>query len=214
MTESAREFIGPATFEALTGRPVPQRQFDDPHLSAGSAHRTGPPRGSCCASRPATANFLAKAATGTGRRSAQHAVSWLSRAGACGAGDELRNVGQAGRAAQREAAAQPTACTSSIPRKAGSVAATSAWGGWRRRRKFWRRSKHALAKVTRAMRRASGRGAVELIVARILITSGPTRQYLDPVRYLTNASSGRMGQALAAGGDRAPATSDHRHRAG
>jgi phosphopantothenoylcysteine decarboxylase/phosphopantothenate--cysteine ligase len=34
-------------------------------------------------------------------------------------------------------------------------------------------------------------------VARILITSGPTRQYIDPVRYLTNASSGRMGQALA-----------------
>jgi phosphopantothenoylcysteine decarboxylase/phosphopantothenate--cysteine ligase len=34
-------------------------------------------------------------------------------------------------------------------------------------------------------------------MARILITSGPTRQYLDPVRYLTNASSGRMGQALA-----------------
>jgi phosphopantothenoylcysteine decarboxylase/phosphopantothenate--cysteine ligase len=33
-------------------------------------------------------------------------------------------------------------------------------------------------------------------VARILITSGPTRQYLDPVRYLTNASSGRMGRAL------------------
>lgn len=32
---------------------------------------------------------------------------------------------------------------------------------------------------------------------RILITSGPTRQYLDPVRYLTNASSGRMGRALA-----------------
>lgn len=31
----------------------------------------------------------------------------------------------------------------------------------------------------------------------ILITSGPTRQYLDPVRYLTNASSGRMGAALA-----------------
>jgi phosphopantothenoylcysteine decarboxylase/phosphopantothenate--cysteine ligase len=33
-------------------------------------------------------------------------------------------------------------------------------------------------------------------VARILITSGPTRQYLDPVRYLTNASSGRMGAAI------------------
>ena len=38
---------------------------------------------------------------------------------------------------------------------------------------------------------------VKYVVARILITSGPTRQYLDPVRYLTNASSGRMGKALA-----------------
>ncbi|MBQ7030024.1 MAG: phosphopantothenoylcysteine decarboxylase, partial [Thermoguttaceae bacterium] len=34
-------------------------------------------------------------------------------------------------------------------------------------------------------------------MAKILITSGPTRQYLDPIRYLTNASSGRMGAALA-----------------
>ena len=34
-------------------------------------------------------------------------------------------------------------------------------------------------------------------MARILITSGPTRQYLDPVRYLTNASSGLMGFSLA-----------------
>ncbi len=33
-------------------------------------------------------------------------------------------------------------------------------------------------------------------MARLLITSGPTRQYLDPVRYLTNASSGKMGRAL------------------
>jgi phosphopantothenoylcysteine decarboxylase/phosphopantothenate--cysteine ligase len=34
-------------------------------------------------------------------------------------------------------------------------------------------------------------------MSRVLITSGPTRQYLDPVRYLTNASSGRMGAGLA-----------------
>lgn len=34
-------------------------------------------------------------------------------------------------------------------------------------------------------------------MARILITSGPTRQYLDPVRYLSNASSGTMGSCLA-----------------
>jgi len=34
-------------------------------------------------------------------------------------------------------------------------------------------------------------------MARIVITSGPTRQYLDPVRYLSNNSSGKMGYALA-----------------
>jgi phosphopantothenoylcysteine decarboxylase/phosphopantothenate--cysteine ligase len=34
-------------------------------------------------------------------------------------------------------------------------------------------------------------------MAKILLTAGPTRAYLDDVRYLTNASSGRMAQALA-----------------
>ena len=34
-------------------------------------------------------------------------------------------------------------------------------------------------------------------MSRILLTSGPTRQYLDPVRFLSNGSSGRMGKALA-----------------
>jgi len=34
-------------------------------------------------------------------------------------------------------------------------------------------------------------------MARILITSGPTRQFIDPVRYLSNASSGNMGRCLA-----------------
>ena len=32
---------------------------------------------------------------------------------------------------------------------------------------------------------------------KILLTAGPTREYLDDVRYLSNASSGRMGYALA-----------------
>jgi len=34
-------------------------------------------------------------------------------------------------------------------------------------------------------------------MAKILITSGPTRQFIDPVRFLTNASSGQMGAELA-----------------
>jgi len=32
---------------------------------------------------------------------------------------------------------------------------------------------------------------------RVLITAGPTREYIDPVRYISNDSSGRMGFALA-----------------
>lgn len=32
---------------------------------------------------------------------------------------------------------------------------------------------------------------------KILITAGPTREYLDPVRYLSNASTGKMGFAIA-----------------
>ena len=31
----------------------------------------------------------------------------------------------------------------------------------------------------------------------VLVTAGPTREKIDPVRYLTNRSSGRMGYAIA-----------------
>lgn len=38
---------------------------------------------------------------------------------------------------------------------------------------------------------------VQVDIMRILITAGGTREYIDPVRYISNASSGRMGYALA-----------------
>jgi phosphopantothenoylcysteine decarboxylase / phosphopantothenate---cysteine ligase len=37
----------------------------------------------------------------------------------------------------------------------------------------------------------------DLAAERILVTAGPTREYLDPVRFLSNRSSGKMGYALA-----------------
>ena len=37
----------------------------------------------------------------------------------------------------------------------------------------------------------------------VLVTAGPTREHIDPVRYLTNESSGRMGFELAAAARRA-----------
>ena len=39
--------------------------------------------------------------------------------------------------------------------------------------------------------------AVKKPKLNILITAGGTREYIDPVRFLSNASSGRMGYALA-----------------
>jgi phosphopantothenoylcysteine decarboxylase/phosphopantothenate--cysteine ligase len=40
-------------------------------------------------------------------------------------------------------------------------------------------------------------GSQDLAGETVLITAGPTREKIDPVRYLTNRSSGRMGYALA-----------------
>lgn len=40
---------------------------------------------------------------------------------------------------------------------------------------------------------------------KVLITAGPTREYIDPVRYISNCSSGKMGYALAEAAHRAGA---------
>ena len=37
----------------------------------------------------------------------------------------------------------------------------------------------------------------DLAGEKIVITAGPTREYLDPVRFISNRSSGKMGFALA-----------------
>lgn len=62
MTHAAREFIGPATFTALTGRPVLEKVFD-PQYPLGS-HIELAQRAELLCIAPCTANVLAKAATG------------------------------------------------------------------------------------------------------------------------------------------------------
>ena len=60
MTRSATELVGPKTFEALTGRPVGVEMFDSsvhPHIEMAD-------RAELMCVAPATANFLAKAASG------------------------------------------------------------------------------------------------------------------------------------------------------
>jgi len=63
LTAAAREFIGAATFEALTGRSVHTGVFHEPDHPLG-AHITLAERGELLCVAPATANFLAKTAHG------------------------------------------------------------------------------------------------------------------------------------------------------
>lgn len=57
--------------------------------------------------------------------------------------------------------------------------------GWRR----WMRSWNAAMKAMHPRRDLEGK--------RILVSAGPTQEAIDPVRYITNHSSGKMGYALA-----------------
>lgn len=63
LTDSAREFIGAPTFEALTGRPVPRGMFGEPQHPLG-AHIELARRADVMCVAPATANFLAKSVGG------------------------------------------------------------------------------------------------------------------------------------------------------
>jgi len=63
MTRSARKFIGPATFRALTGRPVASHVFDRDRFPLG-AHIELAERADLMVVAPASANFLAQAACG------------------------------------------------------------------------------------------------------------------------------------------------------
>ncbi|MCA9101040.1 MAG: flavoprotein [Pirellulales bacterium] len=63
MTDAAVHFVGPATFQALTGRPVRRGVFDEPGHPLGSHIHLARDCELLCVA-PATANFLAKAAHG------------------------------------------------------------------------------------------------------------------------------------------------------
>ncbi len=64
MTEAACKLIGPATFEALTRRPVCRTMFGHPQMHPMGAHIELADRAELFCVAPATANFLGKAAMG------------------------------------------------------------------------------------------------------------------------------------------------------
>ena len=97
MTCAATKLVAPKTFEALSGRPV----VTDEWASGAHPHIMTARRAELMCVAPATANILAKAAPGPGRRDREHHAAGLRRPDHFRSGNERADVEQAARAAKR-----------------------------------------------------------------------------------------------------------------
>ncbi|HTI56007.1 MAG TPA: bifunctional phosphopantothenoylcysteine decarboxylase/phosphopantothenate--cysteine ligase CoaBC, partial [Verrucomicrobiae bacterium] len=182
-TAHADRFIGPLTFRTLSGRPVLSDLFD-PQSREAVEHVALAERAQALVVAPATANLLARAAHGI----ADDFLTTLLLAVRC---PVLMAPAMDGGMWDHPAV---TANVRTLRERGVTVLEPDAG---------------ALAS------RLSGRGrlpevdaiveAIERLLAprhdlageRVLVTSGPTRELIDPVRYISNRSSGKMGQAVA-----------------
>ena len=184
MTDGAREFVTPMTFQALSGRPV-RSELWDAAAEAAMGHielARWPDR---ILIAPASADFLARLAHGLADDLLDDAVSGDRSTHRGGTGDEPADVGERGDTGQHRAARELAACACSDRPKATRPAAKSAPAACSSRSISSRRSCCC----------APGDGA--LAGRKVLITAGPTRERIDPVRFITNRSSGKMGFAVA-----------------
>jgi len=191
MTRSARRFVTPLTFAALSGKPVLSSlwqpagnarseagsSFDIEHISAAQ---------SCDALlvAPATANVIAKFAHGL----ADDLLStiYLATSAPVLLAPAMNVVMWQHPATQANITALLARGNIIIPPDAGYLACGMTGGGRLA-------SPEAIVEATlRALTRSQ-----DLDGETVLITAGGTREPLDPVRFLGNRSSGRMGHALA-----------------
>jgi phosphopantothenoylcysteine decarboxylase/phosphopantothenate--cysteine ligase len=183
MTPSAGEFVRPATFEALTGRPVLQslwdsgRALDHVHLAHDAE---------LVVIAPATANVLARAAQGLADDFLTALL--LARTGPVLAAPAMNDRMFAHEATQRNLETLRRRGWTIIGPASGALAEGPSDLPGR-----MVEPEEIVAHVER-MVRSAGR----LSGKRVVVTAGPTREPLDPVRVITNRSSGRMGYALAA----------------
>ena len=184
LTRSAREFIGSVTFEALTGRPVHSVLIGDGHALD---HLTLAREADLLLVAPATADFLARAAHG-------HADELLS---ACLLAAECPVILAPAMNDRMWANAQVQANVASLRAQGreivepgvGPLASPDEGAGQGR-------MQEPVTLVAHAGRALEPRG--KLYGSRVVVTAGPTREPLDPVRFLSNQSTGKMGVALAA----------------
>ena len=184
LTRSAREFVGAVTFEALTGRPV-----YDQLVAAGHAldHIKLPRAAHVIVVAPATADFVARAAMGR--------ADDLITASLLAAGDtpvlivpSMNDRMWAHAAVQQNVARLQEIGYHVLDPESGPLASREEGSGPGRMPE----PATIRAHIARLLEPASS-----LRGKHVVVSAGPTREPLDPVRFLSNHSSGRMGVALA-----------------
>lgn len=182
MTEAATHFVGTATFQALTGHPVFTDQWDT-RIDNGMAHIELSRAADALLIAPASADFLAKLANGL----CDDLLSTLCLARDCPllVAPAMNLQMWAHPATQRNVARLREDGVTVLGPGSGDQACGETGDG---------RMLEAdeLAEAMEAFfvpKRLAGR--------RVLLTAGPTFEPIDPVRGITNLSSGRMGFAVA-----------------
>lgn len=183
LTEHAARFVGPLTFRTLSGRAVLHDLFD-PDTEAAVEHVALAERAHALLVAPATANTLARAAHGL----ADDFLGTLLLAARCpvlmapamdgGMWNHPAVVANVETLRGRGVAV--------LEPDAGALASGLAGPG---------RLPEASDLVEAVERLLAPRR--DLAGERVIVTAGPTREPIDPVRYISNRSSGKMGQALA-----------------
>ncbi|MEJ5185534.1 MAG: bifunctional phosphopantothenoylcysteine decarboxylase/phosphopantothenate--cysteine ligase CoaBC [Candidatus Geothermincolales bacterium] len=182
MTERARNLVGPSTFRAITGNPVAISLFDDPE--SPMKHISLAREADVVVVAPATANLLAKMAHGL-------------------ADDLLSTTLLATRApvvvapAMNAAMFRHPATQENLEklRQRGVVVVGPEEGYLACGEEGEGRMSEPSSIVDAVL--ALLRGGRQLEGKKVLVTAGGTREPFDPVRYVGNRSSGKMGFALA-----------------
>jgi len=182
MTEAATRFITPVTLQALTGQPV-WTDLWDARVPDNMAHIELSRDRDLIVVAPASADFLAKLAHGL----ADDLLSTLCVARRC----PLLVAPAMNVEMWQNAATQRNVATL---REDGIVFAGPAAGDQACGEVGFGRM---LEPADIAQEIDALLGAKVLAGRRVLITAGPTEEPIDPVRVITNASSGKMGYALA-----------------
>jgi phosphopantothenoylcysteine decarboxylase/phosphopantothenate--cysteine ligase len=180
MTANAHYFIGPTTFEALTGKPVLQSLFD--HAEAVS-HIQWAQSADAVVLAPATANLIGKLAAGI----ADDALTtfMLAVTAPVLVCPSMNSHMLASRAVQRNLDALAHDGLAVLAPAQGELACGTTGPG---------RLPEPAVIVDRIQALLT---AKDLNRVRILVTAGPTREFIDPVRYVSNPSTGKMGFAVA-----------------